>query len=122
MKVENRNLGVLFMLVNTPLPAVFNGKNVYQFAKLAKAVKEKLELLNDAETKLAVSIDPTYYQTGGFKTYELHEKFKKEIKPVRDEEIELPDIPQFKLSEWKALQLTPIQVNELIEMGLLTEE
>lgn len=122
MKKKNKNLGVLYMLVNTPLPAGFNGKSVYQFAKLARAVKDKLEILNDAETKLAVSIDPFYGNNGTFTTLMLSEKFKKEIKPVREEEIELPDVAPFKLSEWKALKLTPIQVNELIEMGLLTEE
>ena len=122
MKVKNVNLGVLFLLANTPLPSAFNGKTVYQFAKLGKAVKEKLEILNDAETKLAITIDPSYGESGAFKTLTLQEKFRKEIKPVRDEEIELPDVAQFKLSDWKGLKLTPIQVNELIEMGLITEE
>ena len=126
MKVKNKNLSVLFFLSQKPRPVSFKPAARLQYAKFSKVVSDNIDTLGKVEVEVAKNIDPDFEKNGmqfmGKRLAENVFKFNDEVKTIRDEEIELPDIPSFKLSEWPELSLTDMQLMELLEIGIVEEE
>lgn len=121
MNAKKKNLGVLSYLMQQPLSKKFKAKQVSEFCKFAKVVKEELELLGEVETKIGAKFIPDfqgYFSPNQQKELKL---FNEEMKPVYDEVIELPDL-KFNLAEWQELELTSFQLLELTELGIIAEE
>jgi hypothetical protein len=120
MKAKNKNLGTLSYLMHQPLNKKFKADMINKFCKLAREVKDKLELLQTVETNVGEKYVPDF--NGYFTNNQQKEikQYNQEMKPIYDEEIELPDL-QFSLAEWPELELTSFQLLELTELGILKE-
>jgi len=122
MKIKQKQLGIISYLLHQPVSKNFDAKRIFQFAKAANDIKQKLDALNTTEMnvgrKYIENFDGTFKQNQ-HKEFQL---FNEEMKEIYEQEIEILDIPKFRLNEWKDLNLTSFQLAELIDLGIIIEE
>ncbi len=122
MKIKQKQLGIISYLLHQPISKNFDAKRIFQFAKAANDIRQKLDALSITE----INVGKKYIENfdGTFKREQIDEynKFQEEMKEIYEQEIEIVDIPKFRLSEWKDLNLTSFQIAELIDMGIIIEE
>lgn len=125
MKVKQNQLGIIKTINQQSLPRKWDAVTMFKHARLAKAVNDSLETLNITELSVAKSIDQNYEVNGGFSGPDGRAnffKFSEKMKPVYEKEVELPDVDQFKISDWPNLEISAEQLITLMEIGIIKEE
>jgi hypothetical protein len=124
MKIKNKHLRTLSELLSQKHPAKMSAGESYDLCMLAADVKQHAQVLDETKMQIASSKFPSKQkdaQPGQLDPQDV-QPFYDAVKPIMETEIDVYDVKPMSFETVNEFSLSPMELAELIEIGLLQKK